>query len=417
MIITVTGLNHKSAPVEIRERLHIAEDRLPLLLRELHKQVPEGLIFSTCNRFEVLTQQENLEQSREKLVHFISEQQGVNPETFEPYMYFHAGPDAVHHVFRVASSLDSMVVGEPQILGQMKQFFALAQHEHTIGFTLNAVMERAFTVAKRVRTETQIAESSVSVSSVAVELATKIFGKLDNKTALIVGAGKMSVHAIRHLQSRGIRLIMVTNRTFQKAVEIAEQVKGRAIPFEELPLRLGDADIVISSTGSTEFIIRKEDVQKAMTARKNRPIFFIDIAVPRDIDPQVNSIDNTFVYDIDDLKNFAEKNRKERQKEAEKAEEIVMVEAQSFWQKLKTHDIHPTIREIQAKIEDLRRTEIERSMKKLGPLTDEQKQALEQLTASLTSKILQSSFAELRQLTHEPDGLEKIELIRKLFKL
>lgn len=417
MIIIVTGLNHKSAPVEIRERLHIAEDRLPQLLRELHKRVPEGLIFSTCNRFEVLTQQETLEESREKLVHFISEQQGVKPETFEPYIYFHAGPEAVHHVFRVASSLDSMVVGEPQILGQMKQFFALAQQEHTIGFTLNAVMERAFTVAKRVRTETQIAESSVSVSSVAVELATKIFGKLDNKTALIVGAGKMSVHAIRHLQSRGIRLILVTNRTYQKAVEIAEQVKGRAIPFEEMPKHLGDADIVISSTGSPEFIIRKEDVQKAMAARKNRPIFFIDIAVPRDIDPQVNSIANTFVYDIDDLKNVAESNRKEREKEAEKAEEIVMAEAQSFWQKLKTHDIHPTIREIQAKIEDLRRTEIERSMKKLGPLTDEQKQALEQLTASLTSKILQSSFAELRQLTHEPDGLEKIELIRKLFKL
>ena len=253
MIITVTGLNHKSAPVEIRELLHIAEDKLPQLLRELHKQFPEGLIFSTCNRFEVLTQQETLEESREKLVRFISEQQGVNPETFEPYMYFHAGPDAVHHVFRVACSLDSMVVGEPQILGQMKQFFTMAQQEHTIGFTLNAVMERAFTVAKRVRTETQIAESSVSVSSVAVELATKIFGKLDNKTALIVGAGKMSVHAIRHLQSRGVRLILVANRTYQKAVEIAEQVKGRAVPFEEMPKHLGDADIVISSTGSPKF--------------------------------------------------------------------------------------------------------------------------------------------------------------------
>lgn len=417
MIITVTGLNHKSAPVEVRERLHIAEEKIPDALHELHKQVQEGLIFSTCNRFEVLSRQEEAEPAREQLVRFMSEQCGLEPASFEQYVYHHAGPDAVRHVFRVASSLDSMVVGEPQILGQMKQFFALAQKEHTIGFTLNAVMERAFTIAKRVRTETEIASSSVSVSSVAVELAIKIFGKLDNKTALIIGAGKMSVHAIRHLQSRGIHQILVTNRTYEKAAEIAEQIKGCAVPFEELPQRLSQADIVISSTGSKEFILKKEDVQRAMAARKNRPAFFIDIAVPRDIDPRVNEIDNTFVYDIDDLKNVADVNRKEREKEADKAEEIVLAEAESFWHKLKTHEIHPTIREIQSKIEELRRNEIERSMKKLGPLTDEQKQALEQLTSSLTNKILQSSFAELRHLTHEPDGLEKIELIRKLFKL
>lgn len=417
MIITVTGLNHKSAPVEVRERLHIAEEKIPDALHELHKQVQEGLIFSTCNRFEVLSRQEEADPSREQLVRFMSEQCGLDPTSFEPYVYHHVGPDAVRHVFRVASSLDSMVIGEPQILGQMKQFFALAQQEHTIGFTLNAVMERAFTIAKRVRTETEIASSSVSVSSVAVELAIKIFGKLDNKTALIIGAGKMSVHAIRHLQSRGIHQILVTNRTYEKAAEIAEQIKGCAVPFADLPHRLSQADIVISSTGSKEFILNKDDVQRAMAARKNRPIFFIDIAVPRDIDPRVNEIGNTFVYDIDDLKNVAEVNRKEREKEAEKAEELVLAEAQTFWNKLKTHEIHPTIREIQSKIEELRRNEIERSMKKLGPLTEEQKQALEQLTSSLTNKILQSSFAELRHLTHEPDGLEKIELIRKLFKL
>ncbi|HSP05791.1 MAG TPA: glutamyl-tRNA reductase [Acidobacteriota bacterium] len=417
MTITVTGLNHKSAPVEVRERLHISEEKIPDALRDLQKRVPEGLIFSTCNRFEVLSRQEDAEHARVELVRFISEQRGLDPEVFERYVYYHEGPDAVRHVFRVACSLDSMVVGEPQILGQLKQFFAMAQQEHTIGFTLNAVMERAFTVAKRIRTETQIASSSVSVSSVAVELAIKIFGKLDNKTALIVGAGKMSLHAIRHLKSRGIHLILVTNRTYQKAAEIAEQVQGRAVAFEDLPSRLSEADIVISSTGSTEFILRKEDVHRAMTLRKNRPIFFIDIAMPRDIDPRVNEIANTYVYDIDDLKNMADANRKEREQEAEKAEEIVLAEAESFWHKLKTHEIHPTIREIQSKIEELRKSEIERSMKKLGPLTEEQQKALEQLTSSLTSKILQSSFAELRHLSHEPDGLEKIELIRKLFKL
>lgn len=416
MVITVTGLSYKSAPVEVRERLHISEEKLPEALHELRKHVAEGLIFSTCNRFEVLSQNENAE-LQDELIRFISEQRGLPPEVFEKYVYHHVGPDAVRHVFRVCSSLDSMVIGEPQILGQMKQFFTLALQEHAIGFTLNAIMERAFTVAKRVRTETQIAASSVSVSSVAVELATKIFGKLDNKTALIIGAGKMSIHAIRHLQSRGIHMILVTNRTYEKAVELAKKIEGRALPFEELISRLSEADIVISSTGSQEFILRKEDVIKAMTVRKNRPIFFIDIAVPRDIDPKVNEIGNTFVYDIDDLKHVAESNRKEREKEANKAEEIVSAEAASFWTRLKTHDIHPTIREIQAKIEELRRNEIERTVKKMGPLTEEQRQALEQLTSSLTSKILQSSFAELRHLSKEPDGLEKIELIRKLFRI
>jgi glutamyl-tRNA reductase len=382
MIISVTGLNHKSAPVEVRERIHIPEERLPEMLRELQKHVSEGLIFSTCNRFEVLSQRENGEQLREALVDFIGSQRGVEPATLQPYVYFHTGPDAVRHVFRVASSLDSMVVGEPQILGQMKQFFSMAQQQHTIGFTLNAVMERAFTVAKRVRTETQIAENPVSVSSVAVELAIKIFGKLDTKTALIIGAGKMSVHAIRRLQSRGIHTILVSNRTHERAVEIASEIGGRAVEFKDLPNRIVDADIVISSTGSTEFIIRKEDVLRAMNARKNRPVFFIDIAVPRDIDPRINEIDNIFVYDIDDLMHVAEANRKDRQKEAEKAEEIVLTEAQSFWQKLKTHDIHPTIREIQSKIDELRRNEIDRSLKRLGPLTNEQKQALEQLTSA-----------------------------------
>jgi glutamyl-tRNA reductase len=262
-----------------------------------------------------------------------------------------------------------------------------------------------------------IASNAVSVSSVAVELASKIFGKLDGKTALIVGAGKMSVHAIKHLQSRGIRLILVTNRTFQSAAELAEIIKGRAVPFEGLSECLAEADIIISSTGSTNFIIRKEHILRAMATRKNKPIFLIDIAVPRDIDPQINQIDNTFLYDIDDLTNVADANRKEREKEAVHAEEIVAKEAELFWNRLKTLDIAPTIREIQERIDLLRQSELQRTLKKLGPLSKEQKEALENLASSLTTKLTQSSFAELRQLANQPDGFEKIELIRKLFKL
>ncbi len=417
MAISLIGLNHRTAPVELRERLHMPEDRIAGALQALLQLVPEALIFSTCNRVEFLVNHENLEDVREPLVRFWSEQRDLSVSEFEPFLYHYTGPDAVRHVFRVTSSLDSMVVGEPQILGQMKQFFAIAQQTKSIGATLNSLMERSFMVAKRVRSETTVAANAISVSSVAVELATKIFGKLEGKTALIIGAGKMSLLSIQHLQSRGVRVILVTNRTFQKAAELAEQIKGRAVPFENLIDCLSESDIVISSTGSETFIVRTEHALRAMNLRKNRPMFFIDIAVPRDIDPQINQIDNTFLYDIDDLRAVADKNRQERQKEAQRAEEIVSQETEIFWGKLKAMDIAPTIREIQNRIDTMRKREMERTLKKLGPLTPEQQEAIEQLTASVTDKIVQSSFSELRQLANQPDGVEKIGLIKKLFRL
>ena len=417
MFIRLLGLSHKTAPVELRERLHIPENELPSALDDLRASFPEALIFSTCNRIEVLVQQENSEEGQEQIVRFLSEKRETPRSDFEQFLYEYTGPEAVRHVFRVTSSLDSMVVGEPQILGQMKQFFTIAQKQKSIGMALNTLMEHAFNVAKKVRSETQVASSPVSVASVAVELASKIFGKLEEKTALIIGAGKMSIHSIQHLQSHGIRVIMVTNRTFQKAAELAECVKGRAVPFEDLSNCMAEADIVISSTGSQNFILRKEHVLRAMAARKNRPMFFMDIAVPRDLDPQINEIDNVFLYDIDDLKAVADKNRKERQKEAEKAEEIISREAELFWNKMKSLDVAPTIREIHSRIEALRRREVELTLKKLGEITPEQREAIEQLTSSMTNKILQTSFSELRNLSNQPDGIEKIELIKKLFRL
>jgi glutamyl-tRNA reductase len=417
MLIQLLGLNHKTAPVEVRERLYIEENELPLALQKVRQVVPEVMIFSTCNRFEILTRVERLDQCKERLMDLISQLRDMPQKEFEPLLYSYVGPEAVRHVFRVTSSLDSMVVGEPQILGQMKQFFAIARRENTIASTLHSIMERAFMVAKKVRSETLIASSSVSVSSVAVELTAKIFDRLEGKTAFVVGAGKMSVLAIQHLQSRGVKVILVTNRTFQKAAELAEQIKGRAVPFENLIDCLAESDIVISSTGSPTFIVKKDHVQHAMSVRRNRPMFFIDIAVPRDIDPQINELGNVFLYDIDDLHSVAEKNRQHRQKEAEKAEQIVLQESELFWNKLKALDIAPTIRDIQQHIEELRKREIDLTLKKMGPLSDEQKEALDQLTLSLANKILQNSYSELRELANQPDGLEKIELIRKLFRL
>ena len=417
MLIHLLGLSHKTAPVELRERLHIEEDQIPAALKKIREVVPEAMIFSTCNRFEILARVDQLEQCKERLASVISEIKGIPQQEFEPMLYSYVGPEAVRHVFRVASSLDSMVVGEPQILGQMKQFFAVAQREKTIAFSLHSIMERAFMIAKKVRSETMVASSSVSISSVAVELAAKIFDKLEDKTVYVIGAGKMSVLALQHLQTRGVKTILVTNRTLQKAAELADRVKGKAVPFEDLTGCLAESDIVISSTGSQQFILRKEQVHRAMSLRKNRPMFFIDIAVPRDIDPQINQLDNVFLYDIDDLQSVAENNRQQRHKEAERAEEIIARESEVFWNKLKAVDIAPTIREIQQHIDELRKQEIELTIKRMGPLSDSQKQALDQLTSSLTNKIVQKSYSELRELANQPDGLEKIELIRKLFRL
>lgn len=417
MYVTLIGLSHKTAPIELRERLHIEEGRIPDTLNKLHSLVPEVMLFSTCNRFEILSRENSTDPPLEVLKQFISEQKGIPQNEFEPYLYCHVGPEAVRHVFRVTSSLDSMVVGEPQILGQMKQFFSLARRENTIAFALNSIMERAFMTAKKIRSETGIATNPVSVSSVAVELACKIFDRMEDKTAFIIGAGKMSVLAIQHLRSKGVRQILVANRTHAKAEEIAQQVEGKAVPFEERMHSLAEADIVISSTGSSEFIIGKDDAQYAMGVRKNRPMFFIDIAVPRDVDPQINTIDNVFLYDIDDLKAVTDKNRRERQKEAEKAETIIEFEADVCWRKIKALDVAPTIQEIQLQIDEIRRKEIERTRKKLGTLTPEQEEAIERMTSSLTNKILQTSFAELRKLANQPDSIEKIELIRKLFRL
>jgi glutamyl-tRNA reductase len=417
MVITLVGLNHITAPIQLREKLHISEPDLPTALKTLCARVSEGMIFSTCNRFEVLALQENLDSARQVLVEFIRDQSGIEESQFAESLYMHVGSDAIRHVFRVTSSLDSMVVGEPQILGQMKQFFAIAHEQQTIGFVLNSIMTRAFTVAKRVRSETLIASNAVSVSSVAVELVSKIFERPEGKTALIIGTGKMSILAIKHLQSRGVRTILVANRTFQKAAEVAEEIRGRAVPFESLIDCIAESDIVISSTGSSDFIIKKDHAVHAMNVRKNKPILLIDIAVPRDVDPQINQIDNIYLYDIDDLKKVAEANRRERQKEAEKGEEIVHRESEHFWKNLKTLDVVPTIREIQSRIDALRRHEINLTLKKLGSVSPEQAKAIEELTSSLTNKILQSSFAELKEHVHQQDGLEKIELIKKLFKL
>lgn len=415
MHLIVLGLNHKTAPLSVRERVHIASENLPAALKALNKVVPEGVIFSTCNRFEVLAQVANPDQGKDKLIQFISEQCRIPRGEFENVLYCHTGQDALQHVFRVAASLDSMVVGEAQILGQMKQSFVLADRMGTIQAVLHSVMERAFSVAKKIRTNTLLATYPVSISSVAVDLASTIFGDLGNRTALIIGAGKMSMLAIQHLRSHGISELIVTNRTLERAIEIALQIEGRAVPFEEHLQWLAKADIVISSTGCPQLILGKEEIQKAMTIRKNRPLFLIDIAVPRDIDPDAHKIPNVFVYDMDNLQDVAARNSAKRAKEAVKAEEIVNREATLHWKKLMALDVSPTIQEIQQRVEDLCKDELEDGFRRLGDIPEEQKLALERLATGLVNKIVQGPFIELRHLAAEPDSGDKIRFVRSLF--
>jgi glutamyl-tRNA reductase len=414
MQIKLVGLSYKTTPLELREKFYVSPDQIPDFLVNLRTVAPEAILFSTCNRFEILTHG-GIETT--SLIQAISDYCKLPQEQFEHLMYQYEGLDAVRHVFRVAASLDSIIIGEAQILGQLKHFFTLAQEQKSVGPPLHTLMERAFMVAKKVRSETMIASNPVSIPSVAVELASRIFGTMEDKTALIIGAGKMGLLSLQHLQAHGIHRFLITNRTFSKAEELAHQIQGRAIPFDDINTVLAEADIVIGSSGSPNFVLQKEHVEKAMLQRKNRPMFLIDIAVPRNMDPQIHKIGNVFLYDIDDLETVSQKNRSEREKEAVLAEEIVRSEAETFWRKLQGLDVNPTIRQIHAGIQEVCKQELSRTLSKMGSVTQEQQQKIEALVSRLSDRILQCPFSELRQLAGQPESVEKIDFIGRLFQV
>ena len=413
MNLLVLGLSHKTAPVEVRERMAVPEEGLAEALSSLVAQpgIAEAMILSTCNRVEFAVRAEP-ETDAGAVIRSLFP---LDPA--ERHLYQHAQRDAIRHLFRVASSLDSMVVGESQILGQVKDACAAARAAGTLGGPLDEILNRALSVAKRVRTETGIGQMAVSVSYVAVELARKIFGSLDGHTVLILGSGKMSELAARHLRRSGAPAVFVTNRTWERAVEMAARFEGRPVPFEQLFEFLAHVDIVISSTGAPGFLITRERVQSLMAARKNRPMFLIDIAVPRDIDPGVNKIDNVFLYDIDDLEQVADANRRQREREAERAEAIVEAEVDRAMARLKAQDVTPTIASLQAELERVRRAEIERLRGRLGDLTPEQEQAIETLTRGIVNKIAHTPITQLKTLASHPDGLHFIDVIRRVFNL
>ncbi len=419
--LVLVGVNHTTAPIEVRERLSIPATRLADAIRTLSHQpgIREAMIISTCNRVEFVTLQDHAQPAANaSLLRFLHEYFAIPADTIEPHLYEFREREAVRHLFRVSSSLDSMVVGEPQILGQVKEAYTVAREVGSVATTLEPLLQRAFSVAKRVRTETQIGSSSVSIASVAVDLARKIFGSLQGKTVLIVGAGKMSELAARHLIQQGATSILVSNRTQEKAAllagQISEQISAQiandpaaisctteVIPFEQLHAQADRADIVITSTGAEGHIFTKAHGQQFLAHRRNRPMFFIDIAVPRDIDPKMNDVEGCFVYDIDDLQQVAAAHLADRSRESAAAENIVSGEVEKYQQRLHSLDAVPAIVALQQTAESVRQAELARTNARLAasaaPLTPAQQAAVDALTRSLTAKLLHPQIVDIRK--------------------
>jgi len=417
MNLIVIGVNHQSAPVEVRERFAVPEERLPEALKTLASQpgIEEAMIVSTCNRVELVARVASAEAD----IHGVMQKlYGFDPRIYREYLYEYRERDAVRHVFRVASSLDSMVIGEPQILGQVKEAYATARAVGTVNSQLDALCSRAFAVAKRIRSETAIATSAVSIASVAVDLAKKIFGHLDGKSVYLVGAGKMCELAARHLLAHGANRIFVGNRTPERAAALAQKFNGEALAFDQLYDTVDRADIVITSTGAPHTIFRKEHGEKFLSRRRNRPTFFIDIAVPRDVDPEMNKLDGIFLYDIDDLQQVVASHISDRRLEANRAEAIVQVEVDKFEARLQTLEVVPTIVSLQEHLETVRQAEIDRVRGRLGTLTPEQELAVEALSRGIINKILHTPIATLKSAARETsDSTTVIDLVRKLFNL
>ncbi len=417
--LILVGINHRTAPVEVRERMNIDESRLAGAVSDLvHREgILEGLILSTCNRVEVVSSAQDQIETEAILRKFLSDYHRCDLAPFERYFYWHRQEAVIRHLFRVASSLDSMILGEPQVLGQLKKAYTTAREAGALSGTLNEVVNQALAVARRVRRETAIGATAISVSYAAVELAKKIFGTLSGKTVFVIGAGKMSELAARHLLRSGASAIFVSNRTYDRAVELAKAFHGTAIRFEDLFNTINEADIVISSTGAPHFVIRKDQAEKLLAARKNRPMFFVDIAVPRDIDPAVNELDNAFVYDIDDLEQVVEANRRQREREAAWAEKIVDEEVRRTLRRLAARDLVPTIVALEERINRIRENELERYRGRLATLTPDERKAVDALTRGILNKILHGPITELKSGVGRPEQSALVQLIRKIFGL
>ena len=416
--IILLGINHNTAPIELRECIAFTEEHSKSALHSLMRKtfIKEALLYSTCNRVEVLVVTDDRARAVAETKNFIAEFNKIPLAQFEGALYVHEGNEAVRHVFRVAASLDSMVVGEPQILGQIKAAYRTAIEEKTSGVILNRLLHRTFFVAKKIRSETGIGDRAVSISYAAVELARKIFDVLEGKEVLLIGAGEMAELAVEHLIRGKVDQVWVANRTFENGVELAKQFNGQAIRFEEIPESLKTVDIIISSTASSDFVIRPDQVKGVIRKRKNRPLFFIDIAVPRDIDPDINRLSNCYVYDIDDLKGIIDENIEDRQKEAIKGERMVDEAVIRFREWYESLDVVPTIIALRRKITAIAEAELKKTLQ-ASIISEQEAQAIRKMADSLINKIMHDPTQFLKRNGMREDKSLYIDSVRKLFKL
>jgi len=418
-IITV-GLSHKTAPVELRELLAVPDSRMGEALTRLktYPGVKEGMLLQTCNRVEVYAVVDQVETGFSAIQEFLVDSHlSLSAEQLLPHLYWHSGERTISHLFRVTASLDSMVVGEPQILGQVKEAFRLALTHNTSGVILNKLVKKAISVAKRVRSETRIAENAVSVSYAAVELAKKVFGNLSARTVMLVGAGEMAKLAAQHLVNHGVRQVLLTTRDPMRARSVANRFQGLPIPFDEFRSDMAKADIVICSTGASHYLITAEDVQKTVRERKNRPIFLIDVSVPRNIDPAVRDVDNAFLFDIDDLEMHVEQNREERRAESVKAEAIANEEVDVIQRWLQTLVATPTIVALRKRAEEIKHAELEKAFHRLRTLSDQERETVEGLASGIINKLIHGSLVALKSATQSSNGSIYIDAARRFFDL
>jgi glutamyl-tRNA reductase len=417
MKTVVIGLNHKTADVDLREKLAFNGPKLEEGLRQIRElpEIRETIIISTCNRVEIYLAVKDAGKAFEAVKDFLASFFEIKKESLDNALYLYDDMQAVRHIFRVSSSLDSMVVGEPQILGQLKDAFEFALERKTTGVLLNRLLKKSISVAKRIRTETKIAENAVSISFAAVELAKKIFTDLSEKMFMLLGAGEMAELAAKHMMNNGVRDIVIANRTYETGCNLAKEFNGRAIRFEDYLNELAHTDILICSTGAQKYVLMKDQMQKVMKERKNRPVFLIDISVPRNIDPEINDLANVYLYDVDDLKGVVDTNILERQKEAKKAEEIIEDEIETFKKWLSSLDSVPTVIALREKAEAIKKEEVERLLNRLPEIGEKEKKAIEGMAGSIINKLIHAPTIALREDSEDRDIM--IATIKRLYGL
>lgn len=417
-MLVLLGLNHRSAPVVVRERVAFEESDLPAALRRIPGGAgSEALLLSTCNRVEILVEADEPGAALAGLKSFLASERGLLPEEIDRYTYHHEGTAAARHVFRVASGLESMILGEPQILGQVRRAYLAAHGSGATGPVLDHLLQHGLAAAKRIRTETGISRHAVSIAFAAVVLAKKIFGELRGRSVLLLGAGKMTELAARHLVSSGVARVIVVNRTYDAAVRLAAKLKGEAVNWDDAISQLERVDMVVTGTAAPEPVLKVDHVVRAMRARRNRPLFLIDLAVPRDVEPEVNALGNVYLYDIDDLQGVIDTNLEERKREAEKAATLIEREVEVFERWRQSLEVAPTIQALRDALHDLRKTELDRFRRRIGPLAPKQEDAVDALTHAIVQKILHLPIRHLKASAEAGQAAGCASLYRRIFPI